>query len=68
MGIMPEMIMHTINKSPDKTAIIGRSPTGKPVVSFETESQAKRWIEKSPNHRITWFKQTITEEQVQIDI
>lgn len=51
-----------------KTSIVGRSPSGQAAIAFENTDQAKRWAEKNPNHRISWYRQTITEEQVQINI
>lgn len=66
--IMPEMIMHRIQKGNERTCIIAKSNTGNPVATFNDEEQARQWKRLRPNHRIVFFKQTITEEEVQINI
>ena len=50
------------------TSLVGRSVTGKTVISFENEEQASRWAKQHPHHQIAWFRQTIIEEEVQINI
>lgn len=68
MAIMLEMIMHTIRKSESKSCIIGESPRGTPVVIFENTDQARRWREKSPNHKIRFFHLETTTEKIELDI
>ena len=64
MAIMPELIT--------KTSVIGRSPKGQAVMCFENEAMARLWVEKTnedgKEFRIKWFKQTITEEEIEISI
>lgn len=68
MGIMPEVIMHTIRKSESKSCIIGKSPRGTPVVIFKNTDQARKWREKSPNHSIRFFHQETITEEIELDI
>jgi hypothetical protein len=60
MAVMPELIT--------KESIIGKSPSGAAVLAFDTEAAAKRWIALGKPHRIKFFKQTITEEEVEITL
>lgn len=47
-----------------KVSYLARSASGRPVFSFENETQVRDWIKKHPSHRVSFFKQTITEEAV----
>ena len=49
-----------------KETIVGKSPTGNPMVSFDNEMSARRWIETRPDHRINFFKQITTEEEIKL--
>lgn len=49
-----------------RESIIARSPTGTAVITFENETLANKWIEKNPSHRLKFYKQIITEEEVSI--
>lgn len=56
--IMPEVIK--------KSSIIGRSPKGVAVLAFENEALLELWLAKNTTHRMKFYKQTITEEEIEI--
>lgn len=62
---MPELIK-------PKTSIVGRSPNGNAVVCFDDETSARRWIQKITEDKkqfsVKFFKQTITEEEIEIKL
>lgn len=51
-----------------KESIIGRSPTGNAVISFENETMMQGWIDKNQSHRIIFYKQVITEELIPLNL
>lgn len=51
-----------------KTSIVARSLTGRVIITFDDPEKAASWARQRPSHRITWFRQTIIEEEVQINI
>lgn len=52
--------------SQKKESIVGRSPSGQPAVSFDSEASLRRWIEKNEgrDYRLRFYRQVITEEEI----
>lgn len=47
-------------------SIIARSPSGRAVVTFDTAEKALSWASSNPHHNVSFYKQIITEEIIDI--
>lgn len=47
-----------------KETIVARSPKGNAVFTWDNESNARRWREDHQDHRLSFFKQVTTEEEI----